>query len=133
MSAAPLRVALVGCGRISRNHFEAVAATPGLTLTAVCDVVPARADQAARELGVRAFYDYEEMLRSAPCDIVSVTTPSGLHPEHAMQAARAGKHVICEKPMGISLIAADEMMRVCEASGVRLFVVMQNQIGRAHV
>lgn len=128
MTHKALRVALVGCGRISRNHFEAIAATPGLALSAVCDIIPERADAAAREQGVRAYHSYEEMLRDAQCDIVSVTTPSGLHPEHAMQAARAGKHVVCEKPMGISLDAADEMLRVCEASGVRLFVVMQNRL-----
>jgi UDP-N-acetyl-2-amino-2-deoxyglucuronate dehydrogenase len=131
MTAPRYRVALVGCGRISRNHFEAIASTPGLELTAVCDIVPERADQVARELGVRAYHSYAEMLATAPCDLVSVTTPSGLHPEHAMQAARAGKHVISEKPMGISLAAADEMLEVCDRAGVRLFVVMQNRLNPA--
>lgn len=131
MGGTALRVALVGCGRISQNHFDAIAASSGIQLTAVCDVVPERADAAARSLGVRAFYSYEEMLRDAECDIVSVTTPSGLHPTHAMQAARAGKHVISEKPMAISLAAADEMMHACNSAGVRLFVVMQNRLNPA--
>ena len=131
MGGTALRVALVGCGRISRNHFDAIASTPGIELTAVCDLVPERADAAARLLGVRAFYSYEEMLRDADCDIVSVTTPSGLHPTHAMQAARAGKHVISEKPMALSLSAADEMLQVSENAGVRLFVVMQNRLNPA--
>jgi UDP-N-acetyl-2-amino-2-deoxyglucuronate dehydrogenase len=128
MSAAPLKVGLVGCGRISRNHFDAIASTPGLELTAVCDIIPERAQAAAHAPGVTAFTSLEAMLRESGCDIVSVTTPSGLHPEHTMAAARAGKHVVCEKPMGITLDAADEMMRVCDAAGVRLFVVMQNRL-----
>jgi len=131
MGGTALRVALVGCGRISRNHFDAIASTPGIELTAVCDLVPERADAAARLLGVRAFYSYEDMLRDAECDIVSVTTPSGLHPTHAMMAARAGKHVISEKPMALSLSAADEMLQVSANAGVRLFVVMQNRLNPA--
>ena len=131
MGGTALRVALVGCGRISRNHFDAIASTPGIELTAVCDLVPERADAAARLLGVRAFYSYEDMLRDAECDIVSVTTPSGLHPTQAMMAARAGKHVISEKPMALSLSAADEMLQVSANAGVRLFVVMQNRLNPA--
>ena len=131
MAGSSLRVALVGCGRISRNHFEAIASTPGVELSAVCDVIPERADAAARALGVPAFTSYEEMLRDATCDIVSVTTPSGLHPVHAEMAARSGKHVVCEKPMAISIEAADAMMRVCDEAGVRLFVVMQNRLNPA--
>ena len=131
MAGSSLRVALLGCGRISRNHFEAIASTPGVELSAVCDVIPERADAAARALGVPAFTSYEEMLRDATCDIVSVTTPSGLHPVHAEMAARSGKHVVCEKPMAISIEAADAMMRVCDEAGVRLFVVMQNRLNPA--
>jgi UDP-N-acetyl-2-amino-2-deoxyglucuronate dehydrogenase len=122
------RVALVGCGRISQNHFEAISRVEGLTLSAVCDIVPERADEAAARLGVPAFYSYEEMLAKGDFDVVTVATPSGLHPAHGILAARAGKHVVSEKPMAISLAAADELVQACDAAGVQLFVVKQNRL-----
>src|SRR5688500_14196612 len=97
------RVALAGCGRISRNHFDALAAVDGLRLTAVCDVEESRARAAGEALGVPWFRSFEAMLREADCDVVTIATPSGLHPQQGVLAARAGKHVVTEKPMAISL------------------------------
>ncbi|HEY2377783.1 MAG TPA: Gfo/Idh/MocA family oxidoreductase [Gemmatimonadaceae bacterium] len=122
------KIALVGCGRISRNHFEALRKIEGLTLTAVCDVVPERAHEAAEREGVRGFTSYDEMLQRADCDVVAVCTPSGLHPAHGALAARAGKHVITEKPMAITLGQADELVKTCDDAGVFLFVVKQNRL-----
>jgi UDP-N-acetyl-2-amino-2-deoxyglucuronate dehydrogenase len=122
------KVALVGCGRISRNHFEALRKLGGLTLTAVCDIVPERARASAEQEGVPAFSSYEEMLQRVECDIVSICTPSGLHAAHGALAARAGKHVITEKPMAISLGQADELVKACDDAGVFLFVVKQNRL-----
>jgi UDP-N-acetyl-2-amino-2-deoxyglucuronate dehydrogenase len=122
------RIALVGCGRISRNHFEAIARIEGLTLSAVCDVVPERAQAAGEQQGVPWFTSYAEMLQSAECDVVAVCTPSGLHPQHGVLAARAGKHVISEKPMAISLVDADALVQACDEAGVHLFVVKQNRL-----
>ncbi|HEX5830945.1 MAG TPA: Gfo/Idh/MocA family oxidoreductase, partial [Gemmatimonadaceae bacterium] len=76
------RVALVGCGRISRNHFEALARVDGLRLTAVCDIDPARARAAGEQWRVPSFSSYEQTLREAECDVVALCTPSGLHPQH---------------------------------------------------
>ncbi|MBL8981543.1 MAG: Gfo/Idh/MocA family oxidoreductase, partial [Gemmatimonadetes bacterium] len=64
----------------------------------------------------------------APVDVVAVCTPSGLHPEHGVAVARAGKHVVCEKPMAISLTSADELVHACDRAGVHLFVVKQNRL-----
>ncbi|MFL5576495.1 MAG: Gfo/Idh/MocA family protein [Gemmatimonadaceae bacterium] len=125
---SPIRVALVGCGRISRNHFEAIARVDGLALSAVCDVVPERAAAAGEQQGVPAFTSYERMLGEAEFDAVAICTPSGLHPQHGIMAALAGKHVISEKPMAISLAAADELVQACDAAGVKLFVVKQNRL-----
>ena len=111
----PIRIALVGCGRISRNHFEAIARLSELKLVAVCDSVEARASQAGTEQGVPWFTNYETMLAEAPCDAVVIATPSGVHPQHGVMAARAGKHVISEKPMAISLAAADALVQACDA------------------
>jgi UDP-N-acetyl-2-amino-2-deoxyglucuronate dehydrogenase len=68
------------------------------------------------------------MLREVPCDIVTVATPSGLHPAHGILAARAGKHVVCEKPMAITLASADDLVNACDDAKVKLFVVKQNRL-----
>src|SRR6185312_4511376 len=130
-SSRTFRVAVVGCGRISTNHFDAVAKLDGLSVSAVCDVVEQRAREAGEKLGVPWFTSYEKMLREAPCEIVTVATPSGLHPAHGVLAARAGKHVVCEKPMAITLASADELVHACDSSNVKLFVVKQNRLNPA--
>jgi UDP-N-acetyl-2-amino-2-deoxyglucuronate dehydrogenase len=124
----PVRIALVGCGRISRNHLDAIARVDGLTLAAVCDVVESRAREAGEAQAVPWFTDYATMLRDAPCDAVTVATPSGLHPAHGIAAARAGRHVICEKPMATSLRGADDLVQACDDHRVQLFVVKQNRL-----
>jgi UDP-N-acetyl-2-amino-2-deoxyglucuronate dehydrogenase len=126
--STPVRVALVGCGRISETHFEAIRKVPGLVLTGVCDIVDERARLAGEAQNVPWFSSYAAMLDAVACDVVTICTPSGLHPEHGIMAARAGKHVVCEKPMAITLHAADELVRACDQAGVRLFVVKQNRL-----
>lgn len=125
---ASVRIALVGCGRISKNHVDAIAKVDDLTLVAVCDEVEARAKAAGEAAGVPWFTDYAKMLREVPCDAVTVATPSGMHPAHGIAAARAGKHVICEKPMAISLAGADALVKACDDAKVQLFVVKQNRL-----
>jgi UDP-N-acetyl-2-amino-2-deoxyglucuronate dehydrogenase len=125
---ATFRLALVGCGRISRNHVDAIERVEGLSLSAVCDADAERARTLGEQQHVPWFRSYEEMLAKAPCDIVAIATPSGLHPEHGILAARAGKHVIVEKPMAITLSAADDLVHACDAAGVQLFVVKQNRL-----
>ena len=126
--AGGVRVALLGCGRISRNHLEALAKVEGLRLVAVADVDRARADAVGAEWGVPAFGSLEEMLSTVPSDLVTICTPSGLHPQHGIAAARQGRHVLTEKPMAISLEAADQLVQACDAAGVQLFVVKQNRL-----
>lgn len=122
------RVALVGCGRISAKHFEAISDIDQLELVAVCDAHRERSEAASHANGVPGYVDYSEMLEHAECEIVAVTTPSGLHPEHGIMAARAGRHIVCEKPMAITLKAADELVAACDRAGVHLFVVKQNRL-----
>jgi UDP-N-acetyl-2-amino-2-deoxyglucuronate dehydrogenase len=128
VSGREFRIALVGCGRISRNHFEAIARVEGLTLAGVCDVVEERARSAGEANAVPWFASYEQMLAEAPCDVVAVCTPSGLHPKHGIMAAQAGKHVVTEKPMAISLEGADALVDACDDARVHLFVVKQNRL-----
>ena len=123
-----IRVALLGCGRISKNHFDALAKLPGLELVAVCDLVTERAEQAGMLYNVPWFTSYELMLAEVQSDAVIIATPSGLHPQHGILAAKAGRHVISEKPMAISLAAADALVQACDDQQVHLFVVKQNRL-----
>jgi len=123
-----MKIALVGCGRISRNHFESIKELPELELVGVCDIVPERAQEAGEKYNAPWFVEYGKMLDETRPEIVSICTPSGLHPDHAIQAARRGIHVITEKPMGITLQKVDEMIHACDEAGVQLFVVKQNRL-----
>jgi UDP-N-acetyl-2-amino-2-deoxyglucuronate dehydrogenase len=127
----PIKVALVGCGRISGKHFEAFEKISALKLVAVCDVRRDRAEEAASANGVVAFTDLATLLTESEFDVLVVATPSGLHPEHGILAAEAGKHVVCEKPMAISLTAADALVSACDDAGVHLFIVKQNRLNPA--
>ena len=131
MTAKEIRIALVGCGRISRNHFDAIQRVDGLRLVAVCDVLDNRAAEAGSANGVPSFTSYAEMLAEADSDAVVIATPSGCHPQQGVMAARAGRHVITEKPMAISLAGADELVKACDDAGVQLFVVKQNRLNKA--
>jgi UDP-N-acetyl-2-amino-2-deoxyglucuronate dehydrogenase len=122
------RIALVGCGRISKNHFEAIDQIDGLELVAVSDTDPERAKRAGTEWKVPHFTSYEQMLAESKADVVTIATPSGLHPEQGVAAAKAGKHVVMEKPMAISLTGADALVQACDKAGVQLFVVKQNRL-----
>jgi len=127
-SGQRIRIALVGCGRISKNHFDAIAKIADFELVSVCDIVPERAQQAGEAARVPWFTNLDTMLAEVPSDAVVVATPSGLHPQHGIAAAKAGRHVISEKPMAISLAAADALVQACDDQRVHLFVVKQNRL-----
>ena len=123
-----IRFALVGCGRISTNHVEAIAChSARAELTAVCDVDPERLAAAAAKTGARAYKSLDELLGDADVDAVILATPSGVHPSQAIQCARAGRHVVTEKPMATRWEDGKEMVRECDQAGVLLFVVKQNR------
>lgn len=120
--------ALLGCGRISRKHIDAVRETTGARLVAVCDILPDRARSHGEKLGVPHYVDLDEMLaRQQDIQVVNVLTPSGLHAQHCITIAQAGRHVVVEKPMALRLDDADRMIAACARAGVRLFVVKQNR------
>jgi len=123
----PIRIAVVGCGRISANHFKAIEShRDELKLAAVCDSDPATLDATVKKYGVPGFSSLPELLK-ADVDVVALCTPSGLHPVHAITAARAGRHVITEKPMATRWRDGLRMVRECDEAGVRLLVVKQNR------
>lgn len=129
MEGEEIRFAIVGCGRISGFHIDALNNLEGAKVAAVCDIIPARAIAASqRARGAPWFTDYTEMLKTGGFDVVSVCTPSGLHPEHGIMAAEAGYHVVTEKPMAVNLEAADRLIETCDRLGRHLFVVLQNRL-----
>jgi UDP-N-acetyl-2-amino-2-deoxyglucuronate dehydrogenase len=124
----PLQFALLGCGRVSRKHIEALHGNEHARIVAVCDIDKARAEAVAYKLDVPFFTQLDEMLRAVPTiDVVSILTPTGYHAEHAVRVAGHGKHVVVEKPMALRLEDADKMILACDRAGVRLFVVKQNR------
>jgi UDP-N-acetyl-2-amino-2-deoxyglucuronate dehydrogenase len=123
-----IRFALVGCGRIANNHFSAILQHKDrCELVGVCDVDQARLSEAAGNTGARPYNALTSMLDKCQADAVIVATPSGLHSEQAVQIARAGFHVITEKPMATRWEDGKRMVGACDAAGVRMFVVKQNR------
>lgn len=123
-----IHVGVVGCGRISKNHFSAIAQFAGdLQLVAVCDVDPEVLVTHERQHGVQGYRSLEEMLAGEALDLVVLATPSGLHPEQAIAAARHKVSVVTEKPMATRWDDGLRMVRACDEAGVRLFVVKQNR------
>ena len=123
-----IRFALVGCGRIATNHFNAIAQHGSrCELVGVCDVNPEALAAAALSTGARAYRNLTEMLARCDADAYIICTPSGLHPEQAIQIAAAGRHVITEKPMATRWEDGKRMVAACDTAGVRMFVVKQNR------
>ncbi|MFC1510849.1 Gfo/Idh/MocA family protein [Candidatus Margulisiibacteriota bacterium] len=125
---AKLRFALIGCGRIASKHYEALSAIGDAELVAVCDVKQERAKRVGEKLGLPYYLNYDEMLIQEQVDVVNILTPSGLHAEQAVDIAnKYKKHIVCEKPMALTLRDADDMIEACRQNGVKLFVVKQNR------
>ncbi|WP_044641303.1 Gfo/Idh/MocA family protein [Risungbinella massiliensis] len=126
-----VRYGIVGCGHIAKKHVTAIKEVEGAELVAVCDTNAERLKEFAVD-GVRGYLSLDEMLQS-DVDVVSICTPSGLHPALTIQAAEAKKHVIVEKPMALTLEDADRMMDACERNGVKMAVVHPNRFRPAVV
>jgi predicted dehydrogenase len=124
-----IQFAIVGCGRIAKRHAELLGTgqIAGARLAAVCDIQPDRAEAFAKRFDVPGFTSLDEMLAMPGIDVVSVLTPSGDHPGHAIAAAKSGRHVVVEKPMALKLEDATAMLEAADKAGVRLFVVKQNR------
>ncbi len=124
-----VNIGLIGCGRISTNHFQAIEQQKDAQVIACCDIIEERAREASEKFNIPNWtIHYEEMLHDPHIDLISICTPSGLHPEHGIQAAQAGKHVLTEKPMACRLNEADALIKACDDAGVKLFVVLQNRL-----
>jgi UDP-N-acetyl-2-amino-2-deoxyglucuronate dehydrogenase len=123
-----IRFSVVGCGRISKNHFDALAKhSANVELVGVCDTDAAALRAATERTGARGFSKLDALLSDCDADVVVLATPSGLHPCQTIAAARAGRHVMTEKPMATRWSDGKSMVQACDEAGVRLFVVKQNR------
>ena len=123
-----IRVGLIGCGRISKNHFGSIVQhATDLQLAAVCDVDSVNLQAHVDQYCVPGYLSMADMLVKEQLDLVALCTPSGLHPQQAILAARHGVHVLTEKPMATHLADGVAMVKACDEAGVRLFVVKQNR------
>lgn len=118
---------IAGCGAISRNHLEAFRAVEDLEIVGVCDIDPDRARDTASVWGIQAAVSTVQELLALDLDIVSVCTPHPTHEDVVLQAAAAGVHVLCEKPIAIELASAERMVKACDDAGVRLGVLFQRR------
>jgi UDP-N-acetyl-2-amino-2-deoxyglucuronate dehydrogenase len=123
-----IRFALVGCGRISANHFDSLEKhAASAELVGVCDMDPEALAKAESRTGVPGYKSLEAMLAGTNADIMILATPSGIHATQAIQVAAAGRHVMTEKPMATNWKDGKQMVRACDQAGVHLFVVKQNR------
>lgn len=121
-----INFAIVGCGRIAGRHAEIINRTANLT--SVCDIAVSRAKAFADKFNCSYYQDLEKMLTGEnSIDVVSVCTPNGLHAEHTVSSLKAGKHVICEKPMAISAGDCKQMIEEADEQKKNLFIVKQNR------
>jgi UDP-N-acetyl-2-amino-2-deoxyglucuronate dehydrogenase len=111
---------IIGSGLIAEFHTKAIAELTNAKLIACCDKVPDKAEKLATKYKAKAYGTYEDLLKNDDVDIVTIATPSGLHMEPTVAAAKAGKHVICEKPLDVTLKRIDAMIKAHEKSGTRL-------------
>jgi predicted dehydrogenase len=117
-----LGFALIGCGGMGRSEARILSQIPEAKLMAVCDVQEQAAQAFGEEMGVPAFADAAQVFARPDIGAVMVTTPNGLHTQLVLDAAAAGKHIYCEKPMAFTVAECDRMIAAAERAGVRLMV-----------
>ncbi len=129
-----LCVALVGCGKFAAYHLDAFVRNDEVDRVFAADPNEEARDSLLDRYGIikRAVADYRELLEDDEVDVVDICTPHDTHREIAVAALRAGKDVICEKPIARTLEEADEMMRAAEEAGRRLFIAMSQRLFPAH-
>nr|WP_314458694.1 Gfo/Idh/MocA family oxidoreductase [uncultured Clostridium sp.] len=126
--------AVIGCGMISRNHLKALKNIDHAEIYAVCDIQKEKAEKAGKEYGARKIYeDYKKLISDPGVDVIHICTPHNLHGSMAEEALAAGKHVLCEKPMALTVTEARAMLAARESSGVQLGICFQNRYNEASV
>jgi predicted dehydrogenase len=126
---------IIGCGMIAEFHTRAIQEIEGSRVVATFDAIPARAARIAELAGAdcKAYDDMDAMLADPRVDVVCVCTPSGAHCDPAVAAAKAGKHIVVEKPLEITLPRCDAIIDACDASGVRLCAIFPSRFSAANM
>ncbi len=123
---AKVKFILIGCGRIGNRHAEHIQNFGNLL--AVCDIDKEKADRAAKTFNCKCYYSIEDiLLHEKSAEVASICTPNGLHAEHTIKSLQAGLHILCEKPMALSVYDCGEMIKAAENANRRLFIVKQNR------
>jgi len=118
---------VIGLGTFGQNHVKVYAEHPEANLIAVCDVKESLAESTAEKYGVEHYVDYRDMLEDRRIEAVSVATPDFLHKKIVVDAAEAGKHILCEKPLATKVEDAESMVEAAEKAGVTLMVDFHNR------
>jgi len=124
---------IVGCGMIANFHAQAIDAIDGAELVACFDMFPASADKFAEAQGCKAYHDLDEMLADESVEVVTVCTPSGAHRDPGVAALKAGKHLLVEKPLEITLAKCDELIAAAEQNNVKLGTIMPSRFSEANL
>jgi len=133
MQAPKVRFGIVGAGMIANYHAEAIRTVPQAELVAVCGTNPARTKAFADKRGIAAYTDLDTFLAQAPIDAVTIATPTGLHEAVAVPAAKAGKHILCEKPLDVTPEKSQAIITACRQAGVILAPVFQYRFGHGAI
>ncbi|AGA79336.1 putative dehydrogenase [Echinicola vietnamensis DSM 17526] len=129
----PIKFGIIGTGAIAQKHASAINELKSTELVAVCSSSPERAKRAEDQFQVKGYDNLEEFMAHPELEVVCICTASGQHMEPAVKAAEAGKHVLVEKPIEVSLERANTMIRVCKAHGVKLGVIFQNRFNEGYL
>ena len=116
---------IVGAGAISQLHARSIAEIENVRLAGFYDLYAPAAEARAQEYGVKAYREYQDMLDDPAIDAIIIATPSGMHRDTAVMAAEAGKHIICEKPMEITVRRIDDIIEACDRNNVLLGGIFQ--------
>ncbi len=128
MKDKKIKFALVGCGRISKNHFGSFEQhKDNIEVVGICDTNPEALASAVKETGYKGYSNLTDMLKESDAEIVSICTPSGIHSQQAIEIANAGCHIVSEKPMATRWQDGVDMVKACDNAGVHFFVVKQNR------
>lgn len=126
-----VKVGIIGCGGIARaKHLPAIAGIEDTEMVAFCDIIKKRAQKAAKKYGIKqasVFDDYKKLLAEKSIDVVHVLTPNDSHAPITIDALKAGKHVMCEKPMAKTAAGARQMVEAAEKTGKKLTIGYQNR------
>jgi len=122
-----VRFGIIGCGHIAPRHADAIINSTLMELKAVCDVNPLVAESFGEKYGVKWYTDINSLLNAPEVEIVNICTPSGLRVEIGLQVVEAGKHIVVEKPMALTVKEADRLIVACREKGVKLAVMHQNR------